>query len=197
MGGLSRKAGLALAVLGMSALAGCGSPGAGGSSVGNMVLFAGPTVPPPAKTTTEDVFCPAVDIPDGGSSIQAVSVGRDGQGSVRSQIALGQIARECVGNPDGTTMVKVGVEGRALLGAGGSPGRYDVPISVVVKSGSTVIANRSRRVALTIPSGETQASFVIVEDGILVPARDASVFEIEVSIGGGKASSSAAKRRRG
>ena len=100
MVGLSRKAGLALAVLGASALAGCSSPGAGGSTPGNMVLFAGPTVPPPAKTTIADVYCPAIEIPEGGSSIQAFSGGRVGdQGALRSQIALGQIARECIGNP--------------------------------------------------------------------------------------------------
>jgi hypothetical protein len=194
MVGLSRKAGLALAVLGVSALAGCSSPGSGGSSVGNMVLFAGPTVPPPAKTAIEDVYCPSVDIPEGGSSIQAFSGGRVGdQGALRSQIALGQIARECVGSPDGTTTVRVGVEGRALLGAGGSPGRYDVPVHILVKSGSTTIASRSRRMSVVIPSGDTQGSFSFVEEGIVVPARDASVFEIEVGLSGGNA---AAPRRQ-
>src|SRR5829696_3486324 len=125
---VSRKAGLALAVLGVSTLAGCSSPGQGGSTLGNMVLFAGPTVPPPAKTAIEDVYCPQVDIPEGGSSIQAFSGGRVGDsGGLRSQIALGRIARECVGSPDGSTSVRIGVEGRALLGVGGSAGRYDVP----------------------------------------------------------------------
>ncbi|WP_244622949.1 hypothetical protein [Microvirga brassicacearum] len=185
MGGLSRKAGWALALLGVSALAGCGAPGAGGSSLGNALLFAGPTVPPPAKTAIEDVYCPSVEIAEGGSSIQAFAGGRVGeQGALRSQIALGQIARECVGNPDGSTIVKIGVEGRALLGAGGSPGRYDVPVHIAVKSGSTVIANRSRRLSVTIPPGESQGTFSVVEEGILVPARDASSFEIEVGLGG-------------
>jgi hypothetical protein len=119
-------------------------------------------------------------------------------GALRSQIALGQIARECVGNPDGTTLVRVGVEGRALLGVGGSPGRYDVPVHIVVKSGSTVIANRSRRLSIAIPQGDTQGSFSIVEEGILVPARDASVFEIEVALGsGGKAPATARRRTNG
>jgi hypothetical protein len=194
MGGLSRKARLALAVLGVSALAGCSSPGEGGSTLGNMVLFAGPTVPPPAKSTIEDIYCPSVDIPEGGSSMQSFSGGRVGEGgSLRSQIALGQIARECVGNPDGTVAVRVGVEGRALLGAGGSPGRYDVPVHILVKSGATTIASRSRRLSVVVPPGDTQGSFAFVEEGIVVPARDASIFEIEVSLGGGGA---AAPRRR-
>lgn len=193
MGGLSRKAGLALAVLGVSALAGCGAPGEGGSSLGNALLLAGPTVPPPAKTAIEDVYCPSVDIPEGGASMQSFAGGRTGDGgALRSQIALGQIARECVGSPDGTTLVRVGVEGRALLGVGGSPGRYDVPVHILVKSGSTTIASRSRRLNVVVPPGDTQGSFAFVEEGIVVPARDASVFEIEVSLGSGNA----APRRR-
>ena len=102
---------------------------------------------------------------------------------LRSQIALGEIARECVGQPDGSTLVRVGVEGRALLGAGGSAGRYDVPVHIVVKGGSTVFANRSRRVAAAIPAGQTQATFSVVEEGIVVPAANANSFEIEVGLG--------------
>jgi hypothetical protein len=102
---------------------------------------------------------------------------------VRSQIALGDLARECVGQPDGSTLVRVGVEARALLGSGGSAGRYDVPVQIVVKDGSTVFANRSRRVAAAIPAGQTQTTVSIVEEGIVVPASSANNFEIEVGLG--------------
>jgi hypothetical protein len=179
------KAGWALAVLGLTALTGCGASGEGGSSLGNMVLFAGPTVPPPVSRQTEDVYCPTITVTEGGSAIQAYSGGRVGDASgLRSQIALGELARECLGQPDGSTLVKVGVEGRALLGAGGSAGRYDVPVHIVVKRGSTVIANRSRRMAVAIPAGQTQATFSVIEDGIVVPAGDSQAFEIEVGLGG-------------
>lgn len=197
MNGLSRKAGWALILLGVSAMAGCSSPGEGGSTLGNMVLFAGPTVPPPAKTIIEDVYCPSVDIAEGGSSIQSFAGGRVGDpAGLRSQIALGQIARECVGRPDGTTVVKIGVEGRVLLGAGGASGRYDVPVNIVVKSGSTVIANRSRRVAVSVPAGDTQGTFQVIEEGIVVPAADASIFEIEVGLGGAGAPAASRRARR-
>ncbi|MGO4574363.1 hypothetical protein [Microvirga sp. 2TAF3] len=194
MSGLGAKAGWALAVLGLSALAGCGAPGEGGSTLGNMVLFAGSTVPPPMQKAVNDVYCPTVDIVEGGSTIQAFAGGRVGDaGGLRSQIAISQLARECAGSPDGSTIVKVGVEGRALLGGGGAPGRYDVPVHILVKRGSTVIANRSRRMAVTIPSGDTQATFAVVEDGIVVPPADANSFEIEVGLGAGPT----AGRRRG
>jgi len=174
-----------LAVLGLSALTGCGAPGEGGSTLSNMVLFAGPTVPPPRAAQIEDVYCPTIEVTEGGSAIQVYSGGRAGDASaLRSQIALGQMARECVGNPDGSTVVRVGIEGRALLGVGGSAGRYDVPVNIVIKRGSTVIASRSRRVAVAIPAGQTQSSFSVIEEGIVVPAADANSFEIEVGLGG-------------
>jgi len=176
--GLNRRAGWAFAVLGISALAGCGAPGEGGFGVGDMLLTAGTTQTPPQAAETRDVYCPTVEVMDGGSVIRSGDAG-----SVRSQIALGDLARECVGQPDGSTLVRVGVEARALLGAGGSAGRYDVPVQIVVKDGSTVFANRSRRVAAAIPAGQTRTTVSIVEEGIVVPASSANTFEIEVGLG--------------
>jgi hypothetical protein len=179
------KARLALAMLGLTALAGCGAPGEGGSTLSNMVLLAGSTVPPAMPRQTEDVYCPTIEVTEGGSAIQAYSGGAVGDATrLRSQIALGELARECLGQPDGSTIVKVGVEGRALLGAGGAAGRYDVPVHIVVKRGSTIIANRSRRLSVAIPAGQTQWSFAVVEEGIVVSPTDATSFEIEVGLGG-------------
>lgn len=194
MSGWSAKAGFALAAMGLAALGGCGAPGEGGSSLGNMVMLAGPSVPPPQRKAVEDVYCPTIDVTEGGSAIQAFAGGRVGeQGSLRSQIAISNLARECAGQPDGSTVVKVGVEGRALLGAGGAAGRYDVPVQIVVKSGSRIIANRSTRTSVAIPAGDTQGTFAVVEEGIVVPAMDANTFEIEVGLGG----SAPARRKRG
>jgi hypothetical protein len=171
--GWSARAGWTLAVLGLTALTGCGAPGEDGASLGNMVLFAGTTVPPARPAEIEDVYCPPITVAAGGSSLQA------GGG----QIVIGQMARECVGQPDGSTLVKIGVEGRALMSSGGS-GRYSAPIHMVVKNGSTVLANRSRAVGVAIPAGDTQGSFSIVEDGIVVPPSAVNSFEIEVGLGG-------------
>jgi hypothetical protein len=177
-------------MLGLTALAGCSTPGEGG--VGDMLLTAGTTMAPARQAAVTDVYCPAVDVMDGGAALQ-VRGGGEG-GSIRSQITLGDIARECIGQPDGSTLVKVGVEARALLGAGGSSGRYDVPVQIVVKDGSNVIANRSKRVAAVIPTGQAQATVSVVEEGIVVPAAYANTFEIEVGLGG---RAPASTRRRG
>jgi hypothetical protein len=189
---------VALAALGAVALAGCGTSSGGGASVADMFLFAGSTVPEEASTPTNEVYCPAVGVIEGGAAMQAYVGGRVGEASaLRNQISLGQLARECAGQPDGSTLVKVGVEGRALLGAGagGSGGRYDVPVRVVVKKGSTILANRASRASVTIPAGQSQGSFIVIEEGILVPPNAAQGFEIEVGLGG--AGPEQGGRRRG
>ena len=144
---------VALGVACTLALAGCGSLGESASSLGNTIVMGGPP-PPPAAAATQDVFCPEVQVIDGGAALQAYSGGRVGEASaLRSQITLGQIARECNGQADGSTLVKIGVEGRALVGVSGSAGRFDVPLRFVVKSGSTVFADHSRRTSVSIPAG--------------------------------------------
>ena len=188
--GWGRKAGWTVAVLGLSALTGCGAPGEGGFGVGDMLLTGGATLAPAQAAESRDVYCPTVDVVDGGAALQVRGGGE--AGSIRSQVALGELARECVGQPDGTTLVRVGVEARALLGGGGSAGRYDVPIQIVVKRGDTVLANRSRRVAAAIPAGETQTTVSVVEESIVVPAAYANDFVIQVGLG-----NAAAGRRRG
>ncbi len=181
--GFGVKAGLALVMLG---LAGCSTSGDSSSpGLGEMLLTGGVTRPPPQQVALEDVYCPPVSIVDGGSAIQVYAGGRAGDASaLRSQVSISNLARECQGQPDGSTLVKVGVEGRALLGVGGGAGRFNVPVQIVVKGGSGVIANRSRQTSVAIPSGDTQASFAVIEGGILVPAAYANTFEIEVGLGG-------------
>ena len=175
----------ALAALALGALAGCGSTGGEGVSLGERIILAGPTVPPEMSAEDRDVHCPTVGVIEGGAAIQAYSGGRVGDASaLRSQITLGQLARECTGSPDGSTVVRVGVEGRALLGASGGAGRYTVPVRIVVKRGSRIIGERVRQVSVAIPAGDTQGTFTLVEEGLLVAPADAESFEIEVGLGG-------------
>jgi hypothetical protein len=177
--GLKAKAGLAMVAAGVSVLAGCAGSGEG-MGLGEMLLTGGATQAPVQVKPMDDVYCPPVEIFEGGSTLRS---GTDST-SLRNQIALTNVARECVGQPDGSTLVKVGVEARALLGVSGGAGRYNVPVQILVKEGSTVIANRSRTAVAVIPAGSSHATVTIVEDGIIVPAARANSFEIEVGLGG-------------
>jgi hypothetical protein len=151
-----------------------------GESVRNLFLYGRTTEPPPKPDApTEDLACPSVGVLDGGAALRQLGQG----GSVRRQISLGQLARECFEQPDGSIRVKVGVELRALIGAGGSSGSSDVPVRFVIKSGDRVIAARSRRVAVAIPPNDTQGSAIVVEEGLVVPPGTEG-FDIEVGLGG-------------
>lgn len=126
----------------------------------------GSTTAPPVKEmeiVDFDFDCPQVEILDGAAALRQMA-----GGTVRSQISIGQTARECRVNGNQVTM-KVGVEGRALLGTGGSPGTYTAPVRIVIKSGDKVLVSRLVRQSVTIPPNDTQASFIVIEDNMVVP----------------------------
>lgn len=138
---------------------------AGSSGFANIFKYGGTTVPA-SQTVEEEIDCPSVDVPPGTSAIRT-----EAGGAVRSQISLGQTARECrsVGNQ---ISIKVGIEGLALLGPAGTPGSFTVPLRIVIKRGETVVATRLYRGSVTIPKNDTQASFIVIEDNIMVPKAD-------------------------
>ena len=190
MKGAIFRAGLAAACL--AGLAGCSSSSTSGEGTGstlrNLVMYGGLTVPPAKQGPEFLAHCPPVDVFEGGS------VTRVGG----AQVAIGQLARECGVNEDGSVTVKVGVEGRALLasGAGGAGGgRLSAPLRVLIKYGDRVIASRARAVGVAIPPGEAQALFSVVEEGILVPAQYAGEYDIEVGFGSGSGATAKPQRR--
>ena len=88
--------------------------------------------------------------------------------AVSYQASMGQYAREC--NIDGSTLrMRVGVEGRLLLGPQGKPGTFTIPVRVVVKDGDKVAYSSVTRLSVTVPPGDTQADFSTVQEGISLP----------------------------
>ena len=165
-----------------------------GDALRNLMRYGSLTEPPAApRAAVELADCPRVDVVEGGAALQSYAGGRPSPDALRSQLTIANVARECIGQPDGSIVVKVGVEGRALIGPAGSAGRFDAPVRVVVKRGDQVFANRVRRIPVTVPQGETHASFVTVEEGIVVPPGTGD-FDIEVGLGG---SEKPAKGQRG
>ena len=194
---MRRRSGLLASVTGAACaallLGGCSS-GSGGSTLGNYLMFNSATPPPVAVAGAIEVpDCPPVDVTESGAAVKRGAV----------QLSVSNVARECRGAEDGSIIVKVGVEGRALAGPGGGSGRFDEPVYVVLRRGDRILAQRSRRVAVTIPAGDTQGSFVVVEDGLVVPPGIGGEFEIYVGLGtdGGRAvggaSRNTVKLRRG
>lgn len=182
-------------------LAGCGSSGSSSGqpstlqTLGNVVMFQSTTPPPadqlPKEDQDEQLVCPEVIIADGGAAVRAQS-GQD-SGSLRHQISILNVARECTPTGNGGFRLKVGVEGRVLLGPAGGPGSYSATLTTTVSRGTTQIARRAARVGGTIASGQGGTDFSHVEDGIVVPAGRG---EIEIIVGLGVGSATPARSRR-
>ena len=179
-------------------LAGCGAgSSSGGNTALNVIMFQS-TTPPPADQLPKDddqdraLVCPEVIISEGGAAIRAQS-GQDSSG-LRYQISITNVARECTATGNGTFRLKVGVEGRVLLGPAGGPGSYGATLTTTVTRANAVIGKRSARVGATVPSGQGGADFTHVEEGIMVPAGSGDV-EIFVGLGGGGPAAPARRRR--
>jgi hypothetical protein len=183
-------------------LAGCGSSSSSSGqpstmqTLGNVLMFQSTTPPPadqlPTDEQEEQLICPEVIIADGGAAIRAQS-GQD-SGSLRHQISILNVARECTPTGNGSFRLKVGVEGRVLLGPAGGAGNYGATLTTTVTRGTTQIARRAARVGGTVASGQGGTDFSHVEDGIMVPAGRGDV-EIIVGLGGGAATPARSRRR--
>jgi hypothetical protein len=176
-------------VLGAAALAGCSSLGIGGggddpgastspsfsSRFSSFFSSAKPgvTQPKSPSASTPEVDCPGVDI-RGGASTMLIS-GKSGPdataGDLRYQLSIGQTARECrVEN--GNMFLKVGIQGRLIVGPLGAPGQVDAPIRyAVVREGPEPrpIATRFKRVPVIVPPEQSNIQFIDVEEGLSFP----------------------------
>jgi len=119
--------------------------------------------------------CPVADIRSGASTLQ-VNAGRDtSANTLRYQATIARLARECaVRGP--TMTVKVGVQGRVVIGPAGGPGQIEVPLRyALVHEGPEpkTILTKFYRFPVTIAEGQGNVPFLHIEEDITftVPSR--------------------------
>jgi len=174
----SLRMGVTLGVAAL-ALAGCSSTSTtqGASPTGSMFsgwfgqgatpTAAAPATPEATPAVVED--CPAVEIREGGGVLrQAVDK------AVRVQFTIRDVARECVKDGDGLIM-KIGVEGLAVIGTAGKPGPVSAPLTITATRADKPLFTRPVTIKTTIPADEGQALFRVIEDGIKIPAGKGDV----------------------
>jgi hypothetical protein len=141
-----------------------------GSTLRNFALYGGATQPPSQNPTdnSRDFKCPSVTVSENGAAYRNTPATAS---SVNFQASLINTARECAfqGNQ---VSIRVGVEGRLLLGTNGKPGTYSVPVKIQVKRRNDVVTQRFAQVSVTIPSNETQTEFAHIEERITVPISE-------------------------
>ncbi len=170
--GLARAA---LGILLVTGLAGCGSTGGDGSSGSSKlanIIFLNQANPPPAPEPIQKVAiaCPPTTVLPGTSSIQVYAPGGEGDPfSLRHQVSVGEIARECI-NLGAEVAIRVGVQGRILAGPKGGGGSVDVPVRVVlVDAKDNPVYSNLTRVRVALPAGQASQTFTHVEEGLTVP----------------------------
>ncbi len=171
--------------------------GSTGSTLRNLLIFNTTTAPEDKPVVEErEITCPAIEVLDGTSAMRVGQAG-GGASAVAHQASMGQTARECRVNGNQLEL-KVGVEGRLLIGPLGKPGGYTVPLRVVVRRGTTTaVVSRFVRIPVRVPDGEAQAGFTHVEENIVVPLSELDPGdEYTILVGFDPAGASADRPRR-
>ena len=178
----------AAAVSGCSSLTGGGSgdeTSSFGSRFTSLFSSAKPGVTQPASPTpaAPEVACPGVDIRQGASTLNiAAKTAQATVGDLRYQLSFGQTARECRVQ-DGVMSLKVGVQGRIILGPMGGPGQVDIPLRyAVVREGPEprTIVTKFKRLPVSVSPDQTYLQFVDVEEGLTFPVPASSELDAYV-----------------
>lgn len=130
-----------------------------------------PVAAAPAGSGTSLSHCPPVDIRQGASTLQMTAPGSDTAMAVRYQATFAQTARQCT-EVDGNLTIKVGVQGRIILGPAGATGETKLPLRyAVVKEGMEpqTLWSKLYLVSVTIPSNDPNVPFTHVVEDIALP----------------------------
>jgi putative transposon-encoded protein len=116
--------------------------------------------------------CPNVDVRNGaGALTMSGKPPADASTDVRYQLNITQVARQC-SSSGGNLVMKVGVQGRIIVGPIGGSGQVDIPLRyAVVREGVTpkTIATKFKRVPADVPSGQSNVGFSDVEESLSFP----------------------------
>lgn len=139
--------------------------------------------PATAKPVAASIDCPGVEIRRGAGTLNVAAKATEATAAdLRYQISFGQLARECI-VAEGNLTIKVGVQGRVIIGPKGGPGNVDVPLRyAVVKEGPEpkTVATKFKRIPVTVSPSETNVTFTDVDDSMTFPMPSSSELEAYV-----------------
>jgi hypothetical protein len=127
-----------------------------------------------------DVYCPFIEIRQGASTLSVGPTGENSAMTLKYQGSFVRAARECavVG---GEMVMKVGVQGRIIVGPAGGEGQLDVPLRIAVvqesTAGSKTIVTKLIRIPVSVPAGAPFTQFTHIEEGLAFPMPSAATLE--------------------
>jgi hypothetical protein len=138
------------------------------------------TAQQPVTGASQDIECPLISIRQGASTLtigpnaNPADSGSTNNGAmaVKYQGTFVRAARECA-LVSGNVVMKVGVEGRIIIGPAGGPGQLDVPLRIAVVDESPIrtkpIVTRFVRIPVTVGSADDNPTFNHIEEGLSFP----------------------------
>ena len=127
--------------------------------------------------------CPGVTVRSGAATLAVNTPGAEPSATnLRFQASVAQTARECAVSGGNMTM-KIGIQGRVILGPAGTPGKVEVPMRLaLVREGiePRTIWTKLYRVAVDVPPGQSNVPFVQIEEGMSFPVPSAQDLEAYV-----------------
>jgi hypothetical protein len=177
-----------VAAVGLS-VAGCASDPGSPTSPSSLTSFTSflSTSSPPTKPATPGTWtpspeddCPVVQIRTGASTLTVNQKSEQlTPQDVRYQLTFVQMARQCA--VVGSDMrMRIGVQGRAIVGPAGAPSQIEVPVRyAVVREGVTpkTITTKLRRVSLPLPPGSGNVLFTDIEEDLSFPIPSQREFD--------------------
>jgi hypothetical protein len=145
-------------------------------------LFSGDssTLSSPQTAASAQIECPSVEQRLGAATYSVNAQGSEGSAmSLRYQASFTQTARECIVRGSEVT-IKVGVEGRIVMGPAGGPGQVEIPLRyALVREGLTpkVIWTKLYVFPVAVPEGQLNLPFINVIEDMTVPIPSAAELE--------------------
>jgi hypothetical protein len=133
----------------------------------------------PTGLPDNDLDCPSVDVRRGASTLQVYGSGEQNPTNLSYQANIVQLARQCSFTQPSLTM-KVGIEGRIVLGPIAAPAHIEVPLRMaVVQEGPEpkTIWTKLYHVSVDMPAGQTNVPFTEIEPDLTIPRPKASDLE--------------------
>jgi hypothetical protein len=118
-----------------------------------------------------DVNCPVVEVRRGAATLTVGPTGERTAMTLKYQASFVRLARQC-SMVEGNMVMKIGVEGRIVLGPAGSPGQVSVPLrfAVVEETPSGMRPITTKFIIVPAEVGPTGNSpFVYVEEALSFP----------------------------
>ncbi len=149
-------------------------------SVANFFSGASDKAPQPVAGAAPNVECPYIQIREGASTLVIDGPGDNAAMSLKYQGTFVRAARQCA-VVAGQMVMKVGVEGRIVLGPQGGPGEVNIPLRIAIvdekPTSSKTIVTKLIMIPVAIQSATDNPIFSHVEDNLTFPLPSASELE--------------------